>query len=250
MTSIRQDQRPKFSEFSDGIVTIIFRYLAVGAATALDDAADDLQVNTGQSADGEDNRFNTFIATELESAPSTQGYGTVAGDALYTRLSQQRIIDTQLNCYLGSNGNDLLTIYDENSATLVNSIADRLRLRSSRIRNYTENARIIVDLIELAVERIFPVLEIIGEELEHMEIEILGDETSVRQLQETHRVKRGLLTIRRVVWPTREVLSSIRTTVAATIGAKTQAAANGTYDHLLQIIEMVDTSVKNSSPLS
>ncbi|MFN9953845.1 MAG: CorA family divalent cation transporter, partial [bacterium] len=65
------------------------------------------------------------------------------------------------------------------------------------------------------------------------------DQTDV---QEIHRFKRGLLALRRAVWPMREVVGAVAKSGSDLIGEDSRVFWRDLYDHTVQVIDMVETS--------
>ena len=66
-----------------------------------------------------------------------------------------------------------------------------------------------VVLIEHAILSVFPVLEVYGEKLVHIEAKIL-EELNPSIMQDVHALKRQLVALRRAVWPTREAVMGLQ----------------------------------------
>ena len=60
-------------------------------------------------------------------------------------------------------------------------------------------------------------------------------------LNEIHRIKRELLTLRRTAWPEREVINSLQREEAHLIRPETRVFLRDCYDHTIQVIDMIET---------
>jgi magnesium transporter len=95
-------------------------------------------------------------------------------------------------------------------------------------------------LIDAVVDGYFPVLESYGERLEELEEQILffADKSQVR---EVHVLKRELLAVRRAVWPLREAVNAMLRDEGEIIGPETHRHLLDTYDHVIQVIDLLET---------
>jgi magnesium transporter len=89
------------------------------------------------------------------------------------------------------------------------------------------------------VDHYFPVLDQLGERLDALEEQALSHpgRDSVRQIQE---VRHGLLAVRRAIWPLREEVASLLREPAGAITQETTVYFRDTYDHIVQLIELVE----------
>jgi magnesium transporter len=71
---------------------------------------------------------------------------------------------------------------------------------------------------------------------------VLNDPADQVEIQEIHRFKRGLLALRRAVWPMREVVAAIAKSESELIRADSRVFWRDLYDHTVQVIDMVETS--------
>ncbi len=118
-------------------------------------------------------------------------------------------------------------------------VRQRIRQRKGRISAQGADY-LAYALIDAVVDSYFPALEHLGETLEALE-----DETTLKPSEATaaaiHHVKRDLLTVRRAVWPAREAISTLIREDHAFITADTRVYLRDCYDHLVQLMDMVET---------
>jgi magnesium transporter len=94
--------------------------------------------------------------------------------------------------------------------------------------------------LDLAVDHGFPVLEQLGEQIENLESDILRT-AGPNSLNAMHRVKRNLLTLRRMLWPQREVLNGLLADGEELIAQSTKVYLRDCYDHTIQIMDLIET---------
>ncbi len=96
-------------------------------------------------------------------------------------------------------------------------------------------------LIDAAVDRYFPVVQELSEQLEDLEAEVV-ERASTSQLVRIQRVRRALTVIRRVGWPQREALGELAREPSAFLSDATRVYLRDAEQHIRQIIELADSS--------
>lgn len=95
-------------------------------------------------------------------------------------------------------------------------------------------------LLDAVVDGFFPVLESYDGQLEGMEEQIF---TNPRRavVADLHAVKRDLLTLRRAIWPLREMLSSLVRDESPRLSHDVQIYLRDCYDHAVQLLDLVES---------
>jgi magnesium transporter len=96
-------------------------------------------------------------------------------------------------------------------------------------------------LIDAIVDRYFPVVQELSEQLEDLEAEVI-ERASPAQLVRIQRVRRALTVIRRVGWPQREALGELAREPSAFVSDATRVYLRDAEQHIRQIIELADSS--------
>lgn len=96
-------------------------------------------------------------------------------------------------------------------------------------------------LIDAIVDRYFPVVQDLAEQLEDLEAEV-AERASPAQLPRIQRVRRALTVIRRVGWPQREALGELAREPSAFVGAAARVYLRDAEQHVRQIVELADSS--------
>src|SRR5690606_19751063 len=86
----------------------------------------------------------------------------------------------------------------------------------------------------------FSVLELFGDRLDALEIELLEDPSS-KILGKLHSVRQETLLLRRSVYPLREVVSRFEKLEPPLIHPDTRIFIRDLYDHSIQVIDLVET---------
>ena len=95
-------------------------------------------------------------------------------------------------------------------------------------------------LIDSIVDNYFSILEKLGEEIEEMEKELVGDPKR-QVLQSVNRLKAELLFLRKLIWPLREVVSGLQRGESSLIKESTGIYLRDVYDHTIQVIDTIET---------
>jgi magnesium transporter len=152
----------------------------------------------------------------------------------------------QLSLFLGKNF--LLTFQEGLPGDCLDPVRDRIRKQGGKIRDAGLD-HLAYSLLDAVVDSYFPILEEYGERLEALEDEIVvrpGTDTVAR----VHEIKRNLLTLRRAIWPQRETFSTLLRAETPLITADTRLYLRDCYDHVTQIIDLVETYRELGSDLT
>jgi magnesium transporter len=142
----------------------------------------------------------------------------------------------QTSIFLGHN--TVLT-FGESAVDVWNPVRQRLQARGSRLRS-NDASFLVHALIDAMIDNCFPILEQYGDRLEEVEVAVL-ERPSPAVIQEIHALKRELLLFRRAIWPMREVLNSLQREPHDCLSETTRTYLRDTYDHTVQIIDIVET---------
>ena len=148
-----------------------------------------------------------------------------------------RGVDTeQVSMFLGS---DFLITFQERKGDCLQPVRDRMRRDHTRLRQEGPDY-LAYALIDAVIDGYYPVLETYGEEIEQLEDEVLAD-PDPSQIDRLHQVKRDLLSLRRAVWPTREMVHAMERGDSTLIGDSTRIYLRDCYDHAIQLMDVVET---------
>lgn len=118
----------------------------------------------------------------------------------------------------------------------------RKRMRQASNRRFATRGidYLLYALLDLIVDAGFPVLERFGDQLEDLEAELL-ERPNQQTLSSIHRLKRELLILRRVLWPQREVITTLMRGENDVIHTETLVYFRDCHDHSVQIIELLES---------
>jgi magnesium transporter len=103
-------------------------------------------------------------------------------------------------------------------------------------------------LMDTVVDHYFSVLEVLGERIEVLEDELLADHAQ-ETLPRMHRLRRELLSLKKMVWPLREVISEMQRNESGLIRQTTQFYVRDLYDHIIQVVDSLENYRELASAL-
>jgi magnesium transporter len=127
-------------------------------------------------------------------------------------------------------------------------IRQRIRAKGSRLRG-NDASFLAYSLLDTVVDSCFPILEHYSERAEELEAHILEHSTP-NLLNEIHQLKRELLLLRWVIWPMREVVLNLQRDPHECLSETTRVYLRDLYDHVIQIIEIIETYREIASDLT
>ncbi|MCK9589061.1 MAG: magnesium/cobalt transporter CorA [Terrimicrobiaceae bacterium] len=143
----------------------------------------------------------------------------------------------QVSLFLG--GHFLITLQEECGHDVFDHVRDRLRAGRGFARKMKADY-LAYALLDAAVDRIFPVLESVGDSIESVEEELL-DKPTRASLKKLYEAKRLLLHLRRAAWPHRDIFNTLIRDDTGLIGRETQIFLRDCYDHITQIIDIIES---------
>jgi magnesium transporter len=147
-----------------------------------------------------------------------------------------RLHSDQMSMFLGRT--TLLTFQGSHRQDLA-QVRQRIATPGSRLRENDVSFLMYV-LLDGIVDHYFPVLERYSGWLGDLEEEVLDNPTQ-STLEQIHRVKRDLLTIRRAAWPLRELIGHLQRETHETLSETAQTYLRDVHDHCVQIIDLIES---------
>lgn len=175
-------------------------------------------VNTGQRPKADSYEDQLFVVMNL---PMVSNEGDVETE--------------QVSLFLGHN---FLISFHRGESEPFEPVMQRLRKRSGRIREYKADY-LLYALLDITIDRGFPVLEYFSEFIEDLEDELL-ENPGKKTLASIHQVKRELLLLRRRLWPQREVINTLLREEHPHITPMIHPYMRDCYDHTIQILELIE----------
>jgi magnesium transporter len=150
---------------------------------------------------------------------------------------ENRFYSEQVSFILGRHY--LLTIQEEAERDCFASVRERIRNNKGIIRKQKVDY-LAYTLLDAIIDGFFPILEAYGERIEDLEEEVIAQPTP-QTLQKIYQVRRDLLTLRRAIWPQRDMINVLIRDGNDLISKEVQTYLRDCYDHAVQIIDMVET---------
>ncbi len=150
---------------------------------------------------------------------------------------ESRLAVEQLSLFLADSL--VLTVQEERGSDVFDSVRARLRLGRGFARKRGADY-LMYALLDAVVDQFFPVLETLGDGVEELEEELLAKPTK-ETLRRLYEVKRLLIQLRRAAWPHREIFGSLMRDDSERVGAETTVFLRDCYDHITQIIDIIES---------
>ncbi len=133
---------------------------------------------------------------------------------------------------------NLLITFQEKTGDVFHSVRERIKNESGLVRKRSSDY-LLYALIDTVIDHYFVVLESLGEKIDDLEITLLEhpDKTTLNKL---HIFRREMLTLRRSVYPLREVISRFEKLENPIIHEDTKIFIRDLYDHTIRVIETIE----------
>jgi magnesium transporter len=132
-----------------------------------------------------------------------------------------------------------LVLFQENPGDVFDSVRQRLATAGTRLRGKGPD-RLLHALLDALVDGYFVVLERVGDRIETVEENLVG-QADQTMLATIHDVRKQLLTLRRSIWPLRDAISALQHDASALIAAETTVYLRDVYDHTVRLIDALET---------
>jgi len=129
--------------------------------------------------------------------------------------------------------------FQERPGDCLDPVRRRLPAPAGRMRRGGP-AYLAYAIVDTIVDNYFPMLEAIGDRLEALEQAITANPLP-DHVGRLHEIKRELLVVKRALWPTRDAMSVLMRDENDLIPAKVAEYLRDTYDHVAQLIDIVET---------
>lgn len=150
-------------------------------------------------------------------------------------FEEQDIVEEQISIILGKN---YVITFQEKPGDIFDPI--RERIQSKKFRIIKQNSDYLAySLVDAIVDNYFVILEALGDRVELLEDDLLLN-PSREILQEIHTLKRKMISLRRSVWPLREVINKLDRTESNLIRKSTKIYIRDVYDHTIQVIDAIE----------
>jgi magnesium transporter len=136
-------------------------------------------------------------------------------------------------------GKGFVLSFQERSGDVLDCVRERIRHGAGRLRKEGSDY-LAYGLIDAIVDNYYLVLERMGDKIELLGDELIGDpdETTLYRI---HDLKREMIGLRRSIWPLRELVNGLIRSESLLIGKTTRMYVRDVYDHTVQIIDTLES---------
>ncbi len=146
------------------------------------------------------------------------------------------VIDEQISLILGDK---FVISFTESNDDVFAPVFQRLHLANSRIRMRGPDF-LCYSLVDCIVDHHFVVLEHVDEQLDNLEDELINL-PSTDTLQKIQHKKREITSLRKTIWPLREVVSKFQRLDTPLVKETTRLYLHDVYDHSIQAMETIES---------
>ncbi len=171
-------------------------------------------------------------------------------DYIFVVIPMGRLIDDTLNVeqislFLGKNF--VITFQERPDGDCFDPVRERIRHGKGRRVKFSLPDYVAYALIDAVIDGYFPVLEYYGRKLDEIEDDVVA-RPDRRQISRAHSIKRDLHYIKHTIWPMREMINGLMVDYHL-IREETRPYLRDCYDHLIQILDFLETYRERSSSL-
>lgn len=149
--------------------------------------------------------------------------------------SNKRVAQEHISILLGESW---VLSFQEIPGDIFDPIRERLRAGKGRMRRMGADY-FAYALMDSIVDHYFVVVEELGARIEILDEAIL-ERPSPNTLQEIHSLKNELISVRKAVWPLRDIVSGLERNECKLIRPETTVFIKDLYDHVIQLIDTVE----------
>ncbi|MCJ7769320.1 MAG: magnesium/cobalt transporter CorA, partial [Dehalococcoidales bacterium] len=155
---------------------------------------------------------------------------------LHYDTKDSEVKSEQVRLVLGSN---FVISFQESEGDVFEPIRERIRKGKGRIRKMGADY-LAYALVDAVVDNYFIVLEKLGEIIEGIEDKLIQAPTP-ETLQTIHSLKREAISLRKSVWPLRELISGLDRAETPLIHESIKIYIRDIYDHTIQVIDTIES---------
>lgn len=155
---------------------------------------------------------------------------------LYFNDKTSAVETEQISIALGENF--VITFQEDANRDVFNSLRERLRYPSSKIRQ-SHADYLCYSLIDMIVDHYYVVLEQLGEKIELLEEEIIRV-GNTRSLVKINMLRKELIVLKRNVSPVRDLVNVLMRSESNLLEERTTKYFKDVYDHIVQANDLVE----------
>ncbi|MGD9857556.1 MAG: magnesium/cobalt transporter CorA [Planctomycetaceae bacterium] len=144
-------------------------------------------------------------------------------------------------------GDRFVLTFQEREGDSLEPARKRLRKGQGLIREHGADY-LMYSLLDAIIDGYFPVLERYGEQLNHLEDQLLV-RTTTTLIARVHRLRSELFVLRKAIWPHRDLVNALMRESTPRIDRETRIYLRDCYDHVAQLIDLTETCREIASDL-
>jgi magnesium transporter len=156
--------------------------------------------------------------------------------AVQLETNTNEVIIEQVSMILGDR---YVISFHETTPSLFEPLRNRILTTKDRVHRFSSDY-LLFAMCDVIIDLYFGLLENMGETIEDTEDELILSPINVNQ-EAIYKLKRRLVYAKKMIWPTREVITALQSTGHDLIKKETKIYFRDIYDHTVQIIESLDS---------
>jgi len=145
-------------------------------------------------------------------------------------------------------GNNYLLTFQEDEEDYFDLVRDRIKNNQGKVRKQRADYLLYL-LLDAIIDSYFPVLENYGEIIEKLEDEIVLNGNNQDILQRVYHIRRELLSLRRSIWPLRNLFNALIREDSKLINKEVYVYLRDCYYHIIQLLDILETYRELASSL-
>ena len=146
------------------------------------------------------------------------------------------LVPRQVSIFFGEN---YVISFHDHKIDIFKTVRDRIQTTGSRLRTFGIDY-LVYALIDMVLDRKFPLIESLSADVEELEDEALEGPTD-DTLTRIHGARRALVTFHRLQWAEREAVLAIMRPDVPFIMPETRTYLRDCFDHAIAVLERVET---------
>lgn len=153
------------------------------------------------------------------------------------KAKRQQFSTDQLSIILGK---EFVLTFQETANPIFDGIIQRLKSDTNQRLRQQGSDYLAYRLMDTIVDYYFIVLEALGNKIDNIEEKIISHPVP-QHTKTLYRLKRQMLSLRKSIWPMREVINHLLQVEEKLISSFTRIYLRDLYDHVVQAIDTVET---------
>lgn len=154
---------------------------------------------------------------------------------LYTKSDIEHLEIEQVSIAFNKN---IIITFQENEYDIFDPLRTRLENPNGKMRKYGTDY-FVYTILDAILDQYYVILELISDQTEKLEDDIVNDMKKVR-LADIYKQRKSLQEIKKIIWPTRELISAWRKSDSHFITKRSTPFINDVYESAVEIIENLE----------